>query len=100
VWSKAVFGDTLSAPLEDQVDALDAISHRFPTWTGGRVGIRGWPYGGALAAIAVLRRPEVFHAAVSGAAPHEISGSTTRTGGSGSSGCHSRTRKDTTGPPP
>jgi dipeptidyl aminopeptidase/acylaminoacyl peptidase len=41
-----------------------------PTWTGG-VGIRGWSYGGALAAIAVIRRPDVFHAAVSGAAPHD-----------------------------
>jgi Prolyl oligopeptidase family/Dipeptidyl peptidase IV (DPP IV) N-terminal region len=37
----------------------------------GRVGIRGWSHGGALAAIAVIRRPDVFHAAVSGAAPHD-----------------------------
>jgi dipeptidyl-peptidase 4 len=70
-WSKAVFGDTLSAPLEDQVDALDAISAQFPDLDRGRVGIRGWSYGGALAAIAVIRRPDVFHAAVSGAAPHD-----------------------------
>ena len=70
-WSKAVFGDTLSAPLDDQVDALDAISASFPDLDRGRVGIRGWSYGGALAAIAVIRRPDVFHAAVSGAAPHD-----------------------------
>jgi dienelactone hydrolase len=70
-WSKAVFGDTLSAPLDDQVDALDAISAQFPDLDRGRVGIRGWSYGGALAAIAVIRRPDVFHAAVSGAAPHD-----------------------------
>jgi dipeptidyl-peptidase 4 len=70
-WSKAVFGDTLSAPLGDQVDALDAISASFPDLDRGRVGIRGWSYGGALAAIAVIRRPDVFHAAVSGAAPHD-----------------------------
>lgn len=38
---------------------------------GTRVGIRGWSYGGALAAIAVIRRPDVLHAAVSGAAPHD-----------------------------
>jgi dipeptidyl-peptidase 4 len=31
------------------------------------VGIRGWSFGGFLAAMAVLRRPEVFHAAVAGA---------------------------------
>ena len=33
----------------------------------GRVGIRGWSFGGSLAALAVLRRPDVFHAAVAGA---------------------------------
>jgi dipeptidyl-peptidase-4 len=70
-WSKTVFGDTLSAPLEDQVDALDAACAQFPDLDRGRVAIRGWSYGGALAAIAVLRRPDVFHAAVSGAAPHD-----------------------------
>ena len=70
-WSKTVLGDTLSAPLDDQVDALDAISAQFPDLDRGRVGIRGWSYGGALAAIAVIRRPDVFHAAVSGAAPHD-----------------------------
>ena len=70
-WSKTVFGDTLSAPLDDQVDALDAICAQFPDLDQGRVGIRGWSYGGALAAIAVIRRPDVFHVAVSGAAPHD-----------------------------
>ncbi|MFM8383066.1 MAG: prolyl oligopeptidase family serine peptidase, partial [Actinomycetota bacterium] len=29
--------------------------------------IRGWSFGGYLAALAVLRRPDVFHAAVAGA---------------------------------
>ena len=32
-----------------------------------RVAIRGWSFGGYLAALAVLRRPEVFHAAIIGA---------------------------------
>jgi dipeptidyl-peptidase 4 len=70
-WSKSVFGDLLSAPLDDQVDALDAICVQFPDLDRERVGIRGWSYGGALAAMAVIRRPDVFHAAVSGAAPHD-----------------------------
>ena len=29
--------------------------------------IRGWSFGGYLAALAVLRRPDVFHAAIAGA---------------------------------
>ena len=31
------------------------------------MGIRGWSFGGYLAALAVLERPDVFHAAVAGA---------------------------------
>ena len=36
-----------------------------------RVGIKGWSFGGYLAALAVLRRPDVFAAAVAGAAVTE-----------------------------
>ena len=68
-WEKTVHGDTLSAPLEDQVTALHAVAAQRGDLDLGRVGIRGWSYGGTLAATAVLRRPDVFHAAVSGAAP-------------------------------
>jgi dipeptidyl-peptidase-4 len=32
-----------------------------------KVAIRGWSFGGYLAALAVLRRPDVFHAAIAGA---------------------------------
>jgi dipeptidyl-peptidase-4 len=70
-WEKTVDGDTLSAPLEDQVTALHAAAVICPDLDLSRVGIRGWSYGGALAAMAVLRRPDVFHAAISGAAPHD-----------------------------
>lgn len=70
-WEKTVHRDTLSAPLEDQVTALHAAAEHCPDLDLGRVAIRGWSYGGTLAAAAVLRRPEVFHAAVSGAAPSD-----------------------------
>jgi dipeptidyl-peptidase-4 len=70
-WDKTVHGDTLTAPLDDQVTALRAAAAHCPDLDLARVGIRGWSYGGTLAAAAVLRRPEVFHAAVSGAAPSD-----------------------------
>jgi dipeptidyl-peptidase-4 len=53
--------------LEDQVDALHAAAERFGFLDLEKVGIRGWSFGGYLAAMAVLRRPDVFHAAVAGA---------------------------------
>jgi dipeptidyl-peptidase 4 len=70
-WEKTVYGDTLSAPVEDQAEALKAVVEQVPDLDLSKVGIRGWSFGGALAAMAVIRRPEVFHAAISGAAPHD-----------------------------
>ncbi|WP_329378155.1 alpha/beta fold hydrolase [Streptomyces sp. NBC_01351] len=58
--------------LEDQVAALRALGARHPDLDLGRVGIRGWSYGGYLSALAVLRRPDVFHAAAAGAAPTDF----------------------------
>ncbi|MFH8613091.1 prolyl oligopeptidase family serine peptidase [Streptomyces sp. NPDC018029] len=72
VWEKAVHGDQLTPVLEDQVDALHAAAERFPDLNLERVGIRGWSFGGYLAAGAVLHRPDVFHAAVAGAAPTDL----------------------------
>ncbi|MDT0459616.1 prolyl oligopeptidase family serine peptidase [Streptomyces sp. DSM 41527] len=68
-WEKAVLGDQLTPALEDQVDALRAAGARFDDLDLARVAIRGWSFGGFLAAAAVLHRPEVFHAAVAGAPP-------------------------------
>jgi dipeptidyl-peptidase-4 len=68
-WERAVAGDLAGPPLEDQVDALRAAADRFGDLDTGRVAIRGWSFGGYLAALAVLRRPDVFHAAVAGAPP-------------------------------
>jgi dipeptidyl-peptidase 4 len=66
-WERAVAGDLADPVLEDQVDALAAAAARFADLDTGRVAIRGWSFGGYLAALAVLRRPDVFHAAVAGA---------------------------------
>jgi dipeptidyl-peptidase-4 len=66
-WERAVAGDLAGPVLEDQVDALAAAAGRFDDLDTGRVAIRGWSFGGYLAALAVLRRPDVFHAAIAGA---------------------------------
>jgi dipeptidyl-peptidase-4 len=66
-WERAIAGDFATAVLEDQVDALYAVAADHGDLDLTRVGIRGWSFGGYLAALAVLRRPDVFHAAVAGA---------------------------------
>jgi dipeptidyl-peptidase-4 len=65
-WDRAV-RDAFDATLEDQVTGLLAVAELVPDLDLSRVGIRGWSFGGYLAALAVLRRPDVFHAAVAGA---------------------------------
>ncbi|MBT2492939.1 S9 family peptidase [Streptomyces sp. ISL-96] len=71
-WEKSIHGDQLTPVLEDQVDALHAAATYCADLDLGRVGIRGWSFGGYLAAAAVLHRPDVFHAAVAGAAPTDL----------------------------
>jgi dipeptidyl-peptidase-4 len=66
-WDRAVAGDLAGPVLEDQVTALEAAAARCADLDTGKVAIRGWSFGGFLAALAVLRRPDKFHAAVAGA---------------------------------
>jgi dipeptidyl-peptidase-4 len=72
-WEHAVHRDLADVVLADQVAALEAAVSRYAqrgvTLDAGRVAIRGWSFGGYLAALAVIRRPDVFHAAVAGAPP-------------------------------
>ncbi|HUQ62579.1 MAG TPA: prolyl oligopeptidase family serine peptidase [Acidimicrobiales bacterium] len=66
-WDRAVHLDLAGPALDDQVAALQAAADKHPRLDLERVAIRGWSFGGYLAALAVLRRPDVFHAAVAGA---------------------------------
>jgi dipeptidyl-peptidase-4 len=66
-WERSIRGDLAGLALEDQLDGLHAAAAAWPDFDLSRVAIRGWSYGGFLAALAVLRRPDVFHVAVSGA---------------------------------
>jgi dipeptidyl-peptidase-4 len=65
-WHRAMYRD-FTVALEDQVEGLRAAAERLGFLDLSRVGIRGWSFGGYLAALAVLRRPDVFRAAVVGA---------------------------------
>ncbi|MFG2876936.1 prolyl oligopeptidase family serine peptidase [Streptomyces sp. NPDC048337] len=74
-FTHAMYRGFSEVTLEDQVAALHALAARHTDLDLGRVGIRGWSYGGylsALAVLAVLRRPDVFHAAAAGAAPTDF----------------------------
>ncbi|MFF2212442.1 S9 family peptidase [Streptomyces antibioticus] len=64
-WEKAVHHD-FTVSLDDQIEALQDLAKTHPLDLG-RVAIRGWSYGGWLAGLAVLRRPDVFHAGIAGA---------------------------------
>jgi dipeptidyl-peptidase-4 len=66
-WERAVLGDLVTIPLEDQVGALQALGTRHPELDLSRAGVFGWSFGGYMAAMAVLLRPDVFKAAVAGA---------------------------------
>ncbi|KJS55283.1 peptidase [Streptomyces rubellomurinus subsp. indigoferus] len=68
-FTRAVFRGFSRVVLDDQVDALRALGADHPDLDLGRVGVRGWSFGGWLAALCVLRRPDVFHAACAGAPP-------------------------------
>ncbi|MEE6257045.1 S9 family peptidase [Plantactinospora sonchi] len=53
--------------LADQADALNALAGKHPDLDLNRVAIRGWSFGGWLAALAVLCRPDLFRCAIAGA---------------------------------
>ncbi len=66
-WERAIRGDFAGPTLDDQVAALDALAARLPEMDERRVGIYGWSFGGYMAALAVLRRPDRFRVGVAGA---------------------------------
>jgi dipeptidyl-peptidase-4 len=72
-WDRAILHDYANPVLDDQVTALHAVAEAFPGDLDlERVGMRGWSFGGYLSALAVLKRPDVFAAAVAGAPPSDF----------------------------
>lgn len=67
VWDRMAKNDR-AGTIEDQVEVLAAIAAMFPDDVDSScTAIRGWSFGGYLAALGVLRHPEVFGAAIAGA---------------------------------
>ncbi|MGA0863100.1 MAG: prolyl oligopeptidase family serine peptidase [Ilumatobacteraceae bacterium] len=64
---RAVWRDLAGPVLADQVAVARALPHLEPRADISRVAVRGWSFGGYLAALAVLHAPDVFHAGVAGA---------------------------------
>ena len=62
----AVYGQLGTVDLADQAEGARHLSLR-PYVDEDRVGIHGHSYGGYMSAMAVLRHPDVFHAACAGA---------------------------------
>lgn len=66
-WERSVYGKFGSVPIEDQVKGLKLLGEKHPELDLERVGVTGWSFGGYMAALAVLKRPDVYKAAVAGA---------------------------------
>lgn len=66
-WERAIYQAFGDVPLDDQVRGLQALGARFPELDLERVGVYGWSFGGYLAALAMLRRSDVFRAGIAGA---------------------------------
>jgi dipeptidyl-peptidase-4 len=66
-WERAIHGDFSTVTVEDQVAALDALGALHPELDLSRVGVFGWSFGGYMAALCVLERPDRFRGGVAGA---------------------------------
>jgi dipeptidyl-peptidase-4 len=66
-WQRTVHRNLIDIALEDQVAGLKAIGERVPQMDLSRTGVVGWSFGGYFAAMATIRRPDIFAAGVAGA---------------------------------
>jgi dipeptidyl-peptidase-4 len=66
-WERVIKGNFIDIALQDQIAGLQALGRQYPEMDLTRVGVTGWSFGGYFAAMAVAKRPDIFHCAVAGA---------------------------------
>jgi dipeptidyl-peptidase-4 len=66
-WERAIYAKFGSVPIEDQVKGLKLLGEKHLEMDLDRVGVTGWSFGGYMAALSVLKRPDVYKAGVAGA---------------------------------
>ncbi|MFM9029339.1 MAG: alpha/beta hydrolase family protein, partial [Opitutaceae bacterium] len=66
-WERVVKGNLIDIALADQISALQALARQVPQLDLTRVGVSGWSFGGYFAAMAAIRRPDIFRCGVVGA---------------------------------
>ncbi|MGD1158566.1 MAG: S9 family peptidase [Terriglobia bacterium] len=65
-WESVIFKDMGRHELEDQLAGVEYLKS-LPYVDGGRIGIRGWSYGGYMTLYALTHAPEVFKCGAAGA---------------------------------
>jgi dipeptidyl-peptidase-4 len=66
-WERVIKGNFIDLALADQIAGLQALAAKYPELDLARVGVSGWSFGGYFSAMAAIRRPDIFKAAVVGA---------------------------------
>ncbi|HEX2685759.1 MAG TPA: DPP IV N-terminal domain-containing protein [Kofleriaceae bacterium] len=64
MWQRAIAGDALTIPMNDQIRALKRLGAQYPELDLARVGALGGEFGGYLATLGALIHRDVFAAAV------------------------------------
>jgi dipeptidyl-peptidase-4 len=66
-WERSIRGNLIDLALTDQVTGLRSLGAQYPEMDLSRVGVTGWSFGGYFAAMATMRRPDVFRCGIAGA---------------------------------